>query len=305
MSAWSATGQGSFTPTSVLMPIRFISISTADGTGGSVYSCAADSESGCMVDIADQAALDALVASSTISIADGTYTQVSIGTCKSETGYSAKIKGSVTLGAGQTPYVTSPTEALSTAGTADYISASFSGCKATFQLPTPLVITKSSDLTVSLFVSLKNIAWGSLNGAAIPSGCTTVSGKSVCMAYPHVVPYVGVTTPTLEIYHLRKTSEIANSESGQVLLFFDPSDNMLGGTTRRLYSETSISLGSYFDTPLHAFSKNADSTYHLENSGDSATNSELTFPSFSRAATHTGTWTDHAGVTANYTATKQ
>lgn len=301
MSAFGAANEKSFTPTSAFVPIREIALVQADGRESTVYTCAAGTEAGCLVDIADQTALDALVASG--SVDSGTYTNIRIGTCTTESGYNVRLKGSVTIGS--TPYVTHATSVLEATGTPDLVSVAFTGCSASFVLPVPLVVTASSSQTISLFVTLNNIAWGTIGGTTLPSGCVTVSDKSVCMAYPNVVPYVGTVTPSLEVFHLRKTASAVGSESGQLLLFLDASDALLGGTSRRLFSEASDAFGN-FDTPLRSYEQNADGTYLLENFGSSASESYLRFPTFSRNATHTGTVTDlFENSTIDYTATKQ
>ena len=150
-------------------------------------------------------------------------------------------------------------------------------------MPEPLVVADGDDLNISLFISTVNIAWAQDSAISIPSGCKTNAGGTmeVCLAYPDVVPYVGVTTPVLEAYHVTRDG---TGDGGQVLLIFDVSDNLLGGFTRPLYVGTNSTDNGY-DTPLRIFVDNGDGTYHLENYGSTATTSYLNFPAFGRTAT--------------------
>lgn len=303
-SAFATTGEQSFTPTSILIPIRGIEVKgSSGGAHGTVYDCKANTESGCLVDIADSSALEALVSSSKAEVQEGSYDTIRIYTCKDEGSYNAKLKGTVTIGS--STYLTGAgSNPLGGSGSPDYVIVPFSGCATDFYLPKTLEIKKGASDTVSLFVTLTDIAWATNNGGTtIPSGCKSDGTNGVCMAYPNLVPYIGTTTPSLEAYHLRNSSTAAGTEGGQMLLFFDLSDNLLGGTTRRLYSANSVSIGN-FDTPLRIFEKNSDGTYHLENYGSSATTSYFSWPSFSRSS-HGGTYTPTGESSTAYTAVKK
>ena len=123
-----------------------------------------------------------------------------------------------------------------------------------------------------------------------------------------MVPYVGSVSPTLETYHITRSQAdtSAAQADGQILLILDPSSNILGGFSRRLYSATSSGGGTGYDTPLRTFSLNSGgTTYNIENYGSSATTSYLKFPTFSRS-NHDSTFTNVSdSSTVNYRAVKQ
>jgi hypothetical protein len=313
--ALASTNEGSFTPISVKVPIRALALeNSTTNQGTQVYSCAGDTEAACLVDIADSTALAALSTDASASISSGEYDRISVGTCKDEGGYSVQIKGQVSLGgttyytaanpvAGNDPLTTVPESN-------DYTRVSFTGCAARFQLPTTLTINPGDSIKVSLISSLKNIAWAKLAGNTIPSGCVENTGqnKSVCMAYPDLVPYVGDVTPSLEEYRITEdvNDNAGDKAGGQVLLVLDASDNILGGYTRRFFSQTSQSLSANFDTPVRTATVNTGgTTYTVANYGSSATTSYLTFTEFLRS-NHTATYrVESSGSSVEYRAVKQ
>ncbi|MDH5444341.1 MAG: hypothetical protein OEY52_02220 [Gammaproteobacteria bacterium] len=308
-SAQAATNENSFTPTLLKKPIKEISLgSSTDSTAyASLYSCSG-TLADCMVNIADNTALASLLSAS-VSISAGTYDQIKISSCTTEGGYTAQVQGQVTLGS-TTYYTASGADPLTTSvGSLGPVTLSYSGCVSTYKLPTPVVVTAGSTVHVSLYINLVNITWAKLGTKTIPSGCTENTGKtmSVCSAYPDVVPYVGTTTPTVEIYHLKANGGGAGTEGGQILLLFDASDNILGGFSRRLFSQNSVAL-SQFDTPLKTFTKNGDGiTYTIENYGSSTTTYYWRTTDFQRTTGTTSniTFTLGSGGTVSYDSTKQ
>src|SRR5687768_13184027 len=99
-----AFGAGqSFTPTSIKRPIRQITLE-GGGNTAMLYSCAADTEAGCLVEVTDNSALEALLATPA-GVDAGTYNQIRIHSCKNEGGYSAQVKGTVSIGGN--PFTTS------------------------------------------------------------------------------------------------------------------------------------------------------------------------------------------------------
>ncbi|MFT5171400.1 MAG: hypothetical protein ACI9BD_001177 [Candidatus Marinamargulisbacteria bacterium] len=109
----------------------------------------------------------------------------------------------------------------------------------------------------------------------------------LCLWYPDVVPFIGKTTPTIEIYDVAGSGLVQNQAGGRIVLMFDADDNVIGGITRRFFSETSQGLAINFDTPLRSASKNGDGTYTLANYGSSASSSDLEISAFQRVS-HTG-----------------
>lgn len=280
LNSFAGTNESSFTPTSVLVPIRGISL----GGGEELYSCSGTGDD-CLVDIADPVSLAAITASASISA--GSYATIRVSSCKDEGSYTAKLKGAVALG-GSAHYTTSDANVLSTdINDLDYTSVEYSGCSNEFSIPGGLVVEEGTPVTLNLFATLSNIAWANKSTATVPSGCKSSGTASVCMAYPDVLPSVGDRTPTLETYHIAAGGELEAKAGGQLLLIFDDSDNLLGGFGRRLFSETSAPMVANFDTPLRFASKNGDGTLTLADYGSTADSSTMTYDSFKRES-HSG-----------------
>lgn len=304
---FASSTASSFTPTSIKIPIRAINLMRDDGDDGVVYSCEGETDSECLVDIADTSALEALTEEALSSIPVGTYNKIQVATCEQDGGsYDAYVKGSTTISS-TTYYTSSGSDPLTTSsGSLDYAKVSFSGCSAEYTLPSELTLNTGDSIQISLFIALENIAWGELSTSTIPSGCINGTSNSVCLSYPHVVPYVGSTTPSLETYYVDDTAD-GGTAGGQILLIIDSEDNILGGFARRLFDSTSGATFGTYDTPLKTTIDNGNGTYTVEATGDSATGpGYIKFSAFERA-THSGSYTTpiNSGGPHTYTATKQ
>jgi hypothetical protein len=297
--ALSAAGENSFTPESILVPIRGISVSNADDSiTENIYTCDTD----CLIDITDDAALETLTTNAEITV--GTYTKVSIGTCKNEGSYFSRVKGSVVL-SGTTYYTSSGGEPLVTViGENDYVNLEHSGCGNEYILPQPLVVTESgatdedgnelgATANLNLFMALPNIAWGRLSGeVTVPGGCTAGVSTSVCIAYPDVVPYVGDTVPTLEIFHIADDTPAPESDSGgQLQCIFSASGEFIGGFARRLFSETSVPHVANFDTAFSTHEIKEDGNLVIADYGDSPDTFQMKFPNLNRDVVDAGVYT--------------
>ncbi len=84
------TGDTSFTPTSVVIPVTEITLKNTDGNNSLLYTCSG-SMADCCVDISDASALAALSANASINA--GTYDRIAVGTCRDEGNYDATITG--------------------------------------------------------------------------------------------------------------------------------------------------------------------------------------------------------------------
>jgi len=289
--SFAGTNEGSFTPTSILVPIRAVVLEyeSEDGETTSdenIYECDDDeyAESGCLVELKDKTATNyvgtVINGENSVTVDTGTYNRIDVQYCNEpENSYTAKLKGSVTLGG--TTYYTSSTEVLTTdEASMDYVEVEFSGRRSYNIIPSSdgsneITISEGDELTFSMLVENTNIAWAKLGEKTIVSGCTEneAQDKSVCLSYPHPVPYLGtVSDPDLKIWHIDETLESGDT-GGQVLLVFtEEGGDLIGGFTRRYFSETSEEPSGNYDTQFKTTFDCNTTTCDLENYGTSATN---------------------------------
>ncbi len=305
--ARAATNEASFTPDSIIKPIFEVGLANStSSTRSALYTCSGTTPGECEVEITNQAALNALFAGA--SVAPGTYDQMYVRHCTTGTGYTARLRGSVSIGAVPTTYyTTSGADPLSTSSASlDYVTVPYQGCETTYHLASPLTVSAGDTVNLSLFFSHLNIAWARLGAETIPSGCTQNAGmtQSVCMAYPDIVPYVGSNTPTLERYYVIEDSVVNptfESVGAMVLLVTDSvTGNVLAGFTRRLFSDSSVPPSANYDTPLKQITDNHDGTWRLENYGSTATGTGyIVFPAFRRSS-HASSYLTESGTSIAY-----
>ena len=288
--AFAEPGEGSFTPASLLVPIRKVTLEGAAGSS-TLYSCDPTSSNGCLVDVADNTVLAKLFAQPAM-INVGTYDSVGVYNCGSgEPSFTAKVKGTVVL-SGVTWYTAGANVLSSDAADYDYVSVSFAGCKNGPALPAPVTIKEGDDLDVSAFFTLANVAWVS-SGLQTAGACAlTPSGtpRNVCVALPELVPFMGTAAPTVETYYVTEdpSDTDAAKAGGQVLLLVDGASNVFGGFLRQLFSATSRPPSVSYDASLVSIVANADGTdYTAMTAGPTSGSYGVEFPAFQRQ-THDG-----------------
>ncbi|MET0414111.1 MAG: hypothetical protein ABW217_22565 [Polyangiaceae bacterium] len=279
VDAHAAAGEASFTPTSFVMPIYSIMLAQGLSVNVPVYDCVegGSSDAGvsiadggvarlpgdCLVDMANEQALANLF-SEGADIPPGTYDRIVVGTCESNSAFTAWVKGSVQVGA--TTYYTTPgsstTVPLSTdPADLDYVNINYSGCGNTIMLPQPLTIEEGDSITVSAFFTLEDLSWVLDNYSTGLGGCSDApaSGFNVCSGLPVLVGYIGDAAPTLESYLITEDPDdvAATKAEGQVMLL-SAGGEPFSGFLRRYYSETSVTPSVSYDVPLRECSKNPD-----------------------------------------------
>ena len=155
-------------------PIRAIWLE-GDGDEALIYECDADSNDGCLIDLAGPALQD-LLGADAVNIDAGTYTSVTVSTCEDEGGYTTYLTGSVSL-AGET-WVTNARTVLSMDGAAQAVAMEFSGCQRSYPMTEPVMVadTLGEVVPFSLYFDIRDITWASLgsqttNAGWIPGGC--------------------------------------------------------------------------------------------------------------------------------------
>lgn len=276
-TALAATGESSFTPTSLLVPLQSVVLLGPNNANAELYRCPGTGptanadyddaglpvmpEDSCLVDMADNAALAALFAHP-IDIKPGTYDQVLVSLCvgSGATGYASYVKGAVELGTTMY-YTTSGPRVLTThAAQQGYVRVEYAGCASGVPLPAPVTVADGDEVDINAFFTLKNIAWAQLSGNG-PGGCTLNDANTlkVCTSYPIPVTYVGTESPTLDTLYVTEdqTDLSAVKAGGQMLLLRDPAGHVFGGFSRRLYSKSSVQPSVNYDTAIKTVHDNA------------------------------------------------
>jgi hypothetical protein len=294
------------------VPIRAIVLRSGN-TSAEVYRCAADTNDGCLVDLAGPALQD-LLGATPATVRAGTYTAIEIYTCGEEGSYHGFLTGSVAL-AGSS-WVTRVAGVLDSIGTAEPVQLEYSGCARSYPLPSPLVIGDSAGAPVALklYFDMRDLAWASLGanetaGGWIPGGCAGPRPGSspavapfLCTGYPDVAGVVDSLVPTVERYRINEGATIG-------LIFKASTGEFVGGFSRR-YFEHGVASNPGFnaDTPVNEWVANGDGTYLLSTFGGSgpggmAVGHYFSAPAFQRAD-HSGTATPSSGVPFTYVAVR-
>jgi hypothetical protein len=331
--AFAGAGEGSLTPTSFKIPILKVSIAKSDDTEEqSLYECPAATIAGCMVDVTDTTALDAITAlASEKSIREGTYHKLNIFTCPTgSTGSDTtvvKATGSVVIN-GTTYYTeTAGSNGVSSALTsAEETEIDTLGCATVSVTPaTPITVTAGASQTLTLTVNLSNILYTTPNTSPGQGGCKAPAGggqRGLCTNFPFVIPYLGTGTVTTEKYYIANSSTnnasslAVTDANGQVLLAVDPDGKVFYVSTLPYFSHTSPATSSGTNggnSMLYAISRvdQNDPSLGLEFSYDSTANtvSFLTGGSLDlngfgvdgfQRVTHTGVTKPRTGGTAWY-----
>lgn len=271
---------GSFTPTSVLIPIMEVGlVDPSSGSDYAIYKCPAATAAGCALDVANASALSSFfgaipakgalptpkstpttgptsLPTSTPGIRANTYKQLYVRTCESPaTSYQIQVEGSVTLN-GTTLYTQSggSDPLTSTASNEGYVPMTLSGCQTNYNLPGGVTVSAGSKLTLNLLTNVTNLVDAftipSANMAANASAmCDTGATYSVCFNYPPLMPYLGTGTPVRESYGLTDAADTVSGNTAprtfaQIDFYITPSGGIIGAVMRPVYnSSTPVGLG--------------------------------------------------------------
>jgi hypothetical protein len=248
----------SFTPTSFKLPIMKITITKSDGSDEqNIYKCANDTEAECLVDLADQTALNAVATTAgKASIRVGEYERLSLYTCaegaSGTTSTIAYVTGSATF---QTQnWRTDSTAATgidkSGTGTASETQVGNWACSTKNVLLKPAA-TIAADTEIKLSIVVDN-TFAAQFGTLISSGkggCKTEgsSGDGLCVTYPAILPYVGSDAAVMKrfliTHHEADTVAAAafddTKANALVLVGTDAAGKGFMALGRELYTETS------------------------------------------------------------------
>lgn len=303
----AASGTGMATVTSFRAPIREIYLeNSSSGMSSKIYSCAANTNDGCLVELASGTALQDLLSAGAVAVSAGTYDRVRIATCQDEGSYTSKVIASATIGS--TTYYTTAT-GLSTTGPAVAVTLPFSGCALSVMQPVATTINAGDSLQFKLYFDNRDLVWiGEVGGPGwLPGGCSGSGNSSafICAGYPTVTGTIDTVTPTIQRYRVNGI--------GTFGIILNSSNNFIGGYTRRYYNGNgSVSGGTLnfnADTPISVFTSVSTSLYKLFNYGSSSDTSTGYFMTqewqmTAIGASFTGNATSQDGTAGTFQATR-
>lgn len=312
MASLPYESQRSFTPVSFKFPIKRIAMSGTGMDYATVYECPGTTSAECYVDLADKAAVAALVSAPiTVKYEEGkspqvTQFQVMVDpSCDSGSmePFDVMVKG--TFSVNGTTFYTSSTDPSGEPVTSDSSHYSAVGipmttCTMTWNLATPAPAS-AAGVVVSLFVSIKDIAFGNSAAASNSSMCAAGSTGSaaVCLqGYAVPFPYVGDADPQLESF---KITEVATGYLGMVHTA-TYEGKPVGAFQRGYYDGTNVSISNCSDASwLGAINDNGDGSYQM--TVDLGDRNYALFDAF-KFESHSGKCGNREGTKFDYTATK-
>jgi len=266
------TGEVSFTPTGLKLSVMRIVLSQTDENGTPVaqavlYTCPHDTEEECLVDVTDQAALDALAAAAgEAEVNVGTYDTVSLEMCAAGKpgGEPAPgfVRGSFTVDSESKTYATTASEdaplglvevAADDASGGEFTAIGNWGCSTkSVHLPSSFDVTEETPTDLTVVVDASLIAFSTPNVSGGMGGCrgeNNGSARGICVSYPSVVPLVGEDEPSLDrflvAHHHTDATEIDDSKANAYVVVLSDADGVpLTAFVRPYYSESSAQTSS-------------------------------------------------------------
>lgn len=274
-TARAAHGESSFSPSSLVAPISRIALESGappDAKEAVLYECKG-SAAECAVDLADQAALDALFAKPA-AVPVGTYHTISV-RCVTQT---MRVKGTVALGEllvrpgePSTPaatYRTQATDAITaTPGEPEYVDIATMGCIPHVRLPKPLEVRAGETVDLSALFTLRDVAWARAGATSTDFGnCKIGAGGVLCIAFPTLVIFPTAGQVRVEAYliseimgEVRESAPIEEHRAragAQILFLIGADGEPFSGWLRPYYSQTSVRPNGIYHTALKPVTKN-------------------------------------------------
>ena len=318
---FAGSGEQSFTPSEIIFPIRSIQLSTELSNNvplGDIYNLYTCNDDDCNVTLFSDSFTDSDSASDndslytlakTDDIKSKPYRYLTISSCKTgESSFTATLKGEVNVEG--TVYRTSTSLGLENqiAYDPESVSVTFNqrDCQQFYELNTDMDIADSQLLPLTLFLNITDISWVRIGVQTDESGCgqygVEPNVKSVCLAYPHLIPIQSTSAPTIETYNIYNDGSASNTAGARVIFLIDSSTNdPIGGFTRVLYSSTSEqpqvdedTNTEHFITSIKRITQTATGAYSFSTYSRYSDQTYLNFTNFSRSDHDSSTGTERA-----------
>lgn len=193
------------------------------------------------------------------------------------------------------------------------VSVTFNQCRFFHELQQGFDVTDSIELPLTLFMDLKNVAWGRLGIKTNVSVGGCFQGQegadgtilSLCVGLPHLTPIASLINPTIERYFIRERTQAENQAGGMLVLFTDSNRTVLGGFSRRYFSVNSKAPPAEFDMSLKRVSLNSNGSYSMKTFGRTFDSTYLDFSQFLLNSHENESYKDDSNISHDYTALKQ
>ncbi len=266
------SGEVSFTPTGLKISVMRIVLSQTDDAGNPtaqavLYTCPEATEEECLVDVTDQAALDALAeAAGDAQVNVGKYDTVSLEMCAAGkpggTPAPGYVRGTFTVDSESKTYATTADEGfplgLTEVAEDDTSGGEFTaignwGCMTkSVRLTSAVEVTEEAPTDLTVVMDASMIAFSTPNVSGGMAGCRGLangSARGVCVSYPSAAPLVGEDFPSLQrfivAHHRTDVAEIDDSKANAyVVVLSDTDGTPLTAFVRPYYSETSAQASS-------------------------------------------------------------
>ena len=296
--ASAAPGEGSFTPTTYLVPVRELAIYSEPGHIYTPLWRCPDTAIRCYFDFAAATPFGDLLDGLEVEIPAGVYHGLAIKTCNAgETSSEVQVAGSVTLG-GRSYFIFDETPLRDDVEYSHLTVIPYQGCAMEFPFASPQLIQPDRELSLQAGFTIRNAGFASTGDIGGWDGCVRGTTGSVCVASPSLVMAPAEQTLRLESYLISEdvTDESGATAGGELLLVTDSASVPFAGFSRRFYSETSVFPTVLYDTPFGECLPAADGTVSIKTYDSGGATYRSWFPAFQRT-NHTGTLTLPDGTT--------
>lgn len=298
-----AVTAGGFTPTSLLFPVKEITLEGDTGESVTIYTCTGTQDD-CMVDLADTATMDRFNAE--LSIPEGTYTKIAFSTCDlgGSDEYDVKIKG--TLAGGN---VTNTASVIASSGSEEYVSVTLMHCGGKVNyFSTPLTVKAGETYKIALIVPISD--FGIVDPTANDASCSTVgndcvsgSGGTIKLSYPDGVSYVGTQQPTVSKIYVANQGAPEAQSGMQIIAVMDADNNFHGAVFRTLSEGTALTSGCGFANPLWKVTETAADIFTLHSPWPDKVGIKIEGVQANPTGSYTATLTCETHVTGTQTVT--
>lgn len=305
---------------SLKIPVRGLVLENS-GTGAraEIYRCAADTNDGCLIEMASGSQLTDVLAAAEVKVKVGTFDTILLYNCIGEAGYTSFANATVTDGS--LTYYTHANGNIDTDSTdAGVISVQTNGCISKHKLKESITFVEKQAVSMQFYFDSRNLAWMGLSKDSagwFASGCTgdfdwdgVVDQAFICIGNMDLVGTTSSVVPIVERYLLNTIGIVGVYFNGDGVSRGDGSP--IGGYTRRYYesgfSPSSLAVADIFTptTALQLFTLNADSSLALQSYYEDASKpSFLDISSFQRTSvgtSHSGVFINENGAAGAYTA---